>query len=343
MSKIQLRPTAIVDLSLSYARHMGENKVRHYRVSAMNLMIGKNVGRSTQDIVREFIKKTEGETDVEFVEIPKPKEQHSDNLTLRIKSQTDVLKNDKDIRKALEKKAIKSQLHQYKTYENTLDRYKDLVVYYYNHFTGDYLFPEPSKTLSAVRKFFRFFGFRPNNSYQFKYKHNIVPCTYLSVMFEEGEYEEAKKALLADLRVLQNHRLILGHLSMPSSIDLADTVGLGRNPTALFCFLFLDYEKLHEVLGTTPMTIPMLPLKPLGVKYESAEGSINYLNDVPFNKKYEIEVVEVTDFGMEEARQAHIDSFEASKEVVNDVASVMSEALKHYHEVEAKNKKDSAN
>jgi len=310
MKQIELREVAITDLSLKFARDMGNNKVRHYRISAIDTVVGRITGLDVEQMIATFIAQTEPDakdSEIRFLYTPR-----RENNTLFIQDVTKkVLKGERGVKRALKKKYIKRMIHEYNRYDGYFDALKDRLQIQWNKF-----FKESWEWDHAG-----FFSKMP-------YRRVISPVSYLSVAFEKEQYNEAVIALREDLKILHKHGLIMGHLAMPSEILLADTIGLGKEPMALFCFLHLDWDKLHKVLGTTPMTIEKLPLAKLGVKYEQFEGSLKCLRNIPFEEKYEIEIVDVSLHNADAARAAHIQAFEESKELINAIADEQRQLLR---------------
>src|SRR5581483_1207739 len=335
---IELRPLAIVDLSMTYARSMGENKLRHYRVPATQLAIAKFTGRSAEDLVRDHIKAKEGETEVSFLPYRTwefdgtPKEG-----VLQAKDITDlILKDSPEVRQSLEKVKVDSLVHQYNIYEN---KFKEKFLGSISRFINRFL-------INPINEYLREFQlkdvpFEDRMSYLFELdnlkllpylpefgpRRAASPCSFLSVAFHEDDIERATALLLKDLCILQEKGLILGHLAMPSMLILADTVGSGKGTFAMFCFLFLDQEKSQKLLGLNAEEMPRLPLTLLGVQTESVEGGITYLDNKSPSDKYQIEVVNVGDATTERDRAAVIDMYNATKDAVNEAAKRTKERI----------------
>lgn len=344
MGTIQLRPVAVTDLSVRYARDMGNKKIRHYRVSAMTSLINKFTGLSAQDMVRDFIKKEEGQ-DVEFLE----QELEDEGFGLiGEKTQTlaggiqvadvsaIVLQRDRAIGKALTKIKSYNMILETNWYPTVFHKYYDSFVHLYN-----------SKIAPrANRLLYRLQGGEYGNYNAFFYQmpflrqiyiRDFDPAHFISVAFEASDATRALEAMRDDLRLLHEKRLIKGHLSMPSIMRLADTVGFGRY-FVLFCFPIIDHRRLLKIQKlNSPMELPSTnQLGPIGVRYETHEGSIKWLDEVDPGKMYGIEEVNVTGMTSDEAHQAQIDSYNAAKPFFQKAAQRTKQNLQDYEKVESR-------
>jgi hypothetical protein len=124
---------------------------------------------------------------------------------------------------------------------------------------------------------------------------NTIPCSFLSVSFEEDQVERASEVLLEDLRKLHRGGYILGHLTMPHMFLLAGIVGGTKRSYCMSCFLFLDHRKLYQKFDKTPLDLNTnTPFKELlDIKTETTEGETSWLDGVNPIEKYEIEIVNV--------------------------------------------------
>lgn len=307
--KVQVIPLAVIDLSMRYARRMEGNKIRHYRVPALQSMVG---GPSAQETLTDFIKEQEGQ-DVEVEFLPSLSSKLG-NSALQVEDISDrVLKGLPRVRQALEKNRVKGQLYQYIDYP-LLDRVLDYVEDKFKSIRAKFMVKFSDSMNYRV--------FQVNR----RSKHCITPCTYLSYSYFQSNEQEAIDRLREDLKILHKHKLIMGHLAMPCSMNLADTYGSGDLPKVLFCFLFVDQNKLAKVLGkNSVLELEALSLKYLGVNSENHEGGIGHMID---QGKFEIEEVEVGMGFSDKARQAMIKSYEESREEVNAAAARQTERLK---------------
>lgn len=339
---IELRRLAITDLSQSFARQMGDNKIRHYRVTAHGLVMSKFTGLTAEDLVKEHIKTVEGNTEEVIVLSPRLgtaffHSTNNDPDVLQVKDVSHiVLKNRTDIEFSLAQRKMDSVLHQYNEDPTPLrSKFLSPITTFIN------------KGLCKINGLLRDFQLKDldlERLDRFEYLNlkyfqipllpmygmirKISPCSYIAVGFEEDDIQEAVETFLQDLKILNDRDLIMGHLCMPSMILLADIVGSGKVSCVLFCFLFVDQTKLMKECGVDSyQDLPRKPLTLVGVKNEVEEGGINYLNGKEPGYKYEIEVVNVTIGTPEGARQAHIDNYNDTIGLVNEVAKKAKEKI----------------
>lgn len=322
-----LSPLPAVDLfglCVRYARYMGDNKIRHYALPYTAAMIAQFSGRTPEDLVSDYIKENEGIQNVTFTgHIPIVKvERGSSPLTLGKALQPfevkDIFKDEKDIEKALLKRKSVSLLYQFIDYKTFFDKLKDKIGYRYNQFVY----------WANQRLHSWFFPL-----YEYKYLRKLYPVRYLTVCFEEPDKAQGTEAFLEDLRLLQKNELIFGHLMMPHTMDLADGVGSGLKPQVLFCFLLVNEDKLQKILNKSPLEMSHFPLTELGLKYETLEGNVKWLNDITPEQKYQLEVIEVS-HGGDAARQEYIKNYKANVPFVNEVAAKQAEALRELGKME---------
>lgn len=340
---ITLKTLAVTNLSCVFARRFEGNKIRHYVVGSDALIYAETMKKSAQDLVKEYIKKTENE-DVEILPYSSenklfPESDLVMGTTLKVKDVSDlVLKNDPSIREALEAKKIEHLVHQYnheysfsERFFNPLKTVLNVGIQLVNRVLSrlqgykyeDALMREwqdndsweiPAKSMKLVP----YFQVLP------EYVRRVVPVRFLSISFEEDRLEEATELLRNDLRTLDDRGLIFGHLAMPSLILLADTIGSGKSQYALFCFLAVDDYKLYEQEGTDvweamgPDGKCLVLNKLLGLKTETCEGGINHLEDV-YNK-YQIENIYVR-LDADQLHEAYLQSYKDSVPMVNAVAA----------------------
>lgn len=155
------------------------------------------------------------------------------------------------------------------------------------------------------------------------YVRRCTGCSYLAISFEEGQEELAARTILEDLRILDKNKLIMAHLALPSTILLADVVGSGKKYYSMFCFLFVDPDKLAKLINKAPVEMTGLQLSLIGVKNETPEsGTGNKIYT-----EYDIEEVLVSSSGY--AHREYVQSYLDSVDEINEIASGMAEAIKY--------------
>lgn len=338
---ILLRPVAVTDLNIKYARDMGNNKLRHYVVPAMTAVAKQMTGETVQQAIRDFIAKTEGITDIVFDEEESQGvsfEQTEDGVALGammspVEVSKIVLHRDREIGKALLKTKAYQMIHQTNYYPTRFHALMDRMRDTYNGFVpsiNKLLYKLQGADYALHNPFVRQL---PHAPLRFERVLNLVH--FISVAFEANDTEKALEALRNDLRILNRAGVIMGHLAMPSVLRLANLTGFG-NYYVLFCFPIIDAKRLQKVTKKGPLEIPhRLPLNALlGTKYETLEGGVNWLDGVAPEQKFdEIEFVNVTDYSTEIGRQAVLEAYEKSKDFVNEVAADAANTLKHMEKV----------
>jgi len=324
-----LSPLPVTDLSMRYARLMSENKIRHYVVSYSAGMMSIFSGSSPENLVREYIQKNEGIQNVVFTSnIPIHREDKSESTVtvgnpLQVTDVSEILNGEKAILKSLKKFKSYSLIHQEAMYKTRVHRFLSTIIWRFN---------EALSWLNTVfgKDVFSFISSRKVNE---GYYVQIHPVRFIAVAFEEQDRQEAIDSLINDLRILQEHDLIMGHLVMPSTLRLADIVGSGRSPQVLFCFPVINELKLQKALGKTALEMPRLPLTELGVRHENNEGDAKWLNDITPEKKYQVEIVEISSESST-AHEKYIENYKANVPFVNEIAASHREALKELKEME---------
>lgn len=344
---IELRRLAVFDLSVVFARLMGGNKIRHYVIPGTSLIMTKFTGQTPEDLVKEHIKIIE-KCDEEVTFLPErtgtPFFQNaydSDSKTLQVKEvSTIILKNHKDIEFSLAQRAIKSVLHQYNhdatpfrsRFVSPITTFLNRGICKINEILRAHQLKDKDVASMDRFEYLNLKIFQIPLLPMYGYVRKVTPCHYLTVAFEEGDIQEATESLVSDLKILNDKDLIMGHLCMPSMMLLADTTGSGKVICVLFCFLFVDHDKLMKLCGfSNPLEFynksSSRPLKLIGVKNETFEGGINFLNGVEPKSRYDIEEVEVAIGTPEGGRQAHINNYLETVSAVNDVAKKAKEVL----------------
>lgn len=366
MKKVQLRQLAVMSLGITYARSMGGNKLKHYTMNHLQMLIGQFSGQPTDNLeaVRQHIEQEEGEpVEIELLPTVYNASGMESIQGMQIKEVSDaILDFDPQVRAALEKLHVKSTLYQY----------------------NDCISPFKTKYLAPITEWINYKVLGPINSllYRMQYPHiaeefkmateilteqeidafdahinkkslyrsllrkikqipllpawgyvrKVTPVSFLTVVFQEDEIEQAVETLLADLRLLEKNGLIMGHLAMPSLILMADMIGSGKLTYALFCFPILDQDKLCKILKKSPLELGKHPFAELGVKLETPEGGANYLNGVDPKSKYEIEEVKVGP-SVSDAHKVQVESYLSSREYVNKVAKEANELIENLEKV----------
>jgi hypothetical protein len=355
MNKVTLRYVAQVDLDIRIARPMGDNKIRHYRVPMPYIML---TGIKALDAVRDYITSEEGPTEFTLEDTIEP--QRATGVPIKTVDLSEVvLKNDPKIRKALGKRTPESVkqwtvvtsrkhlfINPFKSFANFFINKINKIHYKYkiralkiemgydpaNH---SYWFSDNDGVKIVVDRF-AYLNIvqnpliKPFNIVS-PYIRRAAPCSFLTIQFEEGQEELAANEILADLRILEKNNLIIGHLALPSAILLADIVGSGKKYYAMFCFLFVDPDKLCKITNKTFFDLPQQPLHLIGVKNETPESGVGS------NKlctPYEIEEVMVCTMGGGDAHREYVQSYLDSVDEVNEISSGMAEAIKYVEDKE---------
>lgn len=347
--KVELTPLAIVDLSVSYARKMDDKKIIHYRISHLMSLMDPN-GNSPFARVVEHIREEEGD-DVEVVLNDTVQvELQRLGSAMAVADVSSSIPMASRTRKALLQRKATSLIHQYNIYNSKLDQYKDLISYKLNevifkinsaiqtvkgkpYTKGSSNDSEVTKSVMiTVRGFLpKTFEYLRTN----RYNRAISLVRYIGVTYKESQEKEAFAALAQDLDTLQSHGLIQGHLSMPATLMLADTLGSGDRLKAVFCFLIINDVKAAEFLGRSQVDMPRMFLSLFGVRHEMSEGAVPpYLNGVDPKTEFQIEVIDLLPGQSDVNRQAVLSSYMDSREHVNRVAANQRQELKNMGEQE---------
>lgn len=317
--KVELIPLAVVDLSFRYARHMGDKKIRHYKVSAISALMGELV--KPLDQVAEFIRKTEPDAEISVRETRRYMKNDPDgsDSSMIIDDVTDKVCTRK-LRKQLLRKKVNGQIFQYEEPMSPADARRFNSTPIVNKWGVETDELPPTYKLS-IGDWLAYAAFKVGLGKLVPPKHKVrkvTACTYLSYRYDEGQEKEAYGVLYQDLKILSDRGLIQGHLTMPSTLSLADTVGSLRMPKVIFCFLFVDTNKLAEQLGKSLLDLPRNPTSLIGVKGETLEGGIG--PSISEMVDYEIEEVEVSSETPNKSRQAYLDNYVETRDAVNEVA-----------------------
>lgn len=329
MNKITLRTLPLSDLSIKYARFCGDGRVTHYSVPFASIVLGGD----PKELVSNFIKKTEPDAELEF--LPPA---HVDSQRVAAPY---VLANDEDIRNALEAKEIKSNLYQYLDLSN-LTRTQLVISWiayhvnpiinffnrglnivqqkFYNVHPIDHFLDTEDETveqrisreqaISAKLEKFKFLPLVP--TFEEQYVRKITPAIYHALAYDEDKEDEAAAILRADLRKYQDLGAIMGHLSMPSTIEVGEFVGTGKRRFILFCFLFID---MYKVPGFNPLVPPKFVHTPVdGIVSAAWEGC--YVSLPELTTEFQVETINVAE-SYDDNLAAYHDSYRASLPVVD--------------------------
>ena len=336
---IRLLRLASFNLAATYARAMGDNKIRHYFVSYSKILIESKI---PDELVIEYIKKETGDASV-VIETPKVNNSYGIGPEA-VQLAKDVLENLPKIEKMLKKREIKSTLYEYNKQDawykyllNPIAISCNWIVNKINAKWENYQWEKlggyPKSKLGndgllALRHNIKSIPLLPIASW----RRYITPCHYLSVTFDESSRNKAVEILQNDLKILADNKLIMGHMAMPFQIQLADTVGSGELSYVLACFLFVNDFSIEKLVGSDKYDefrfkhYSKLQLNSLlGLKTEAQEGA---LSNVDLRKKYTIEEVNI----FEGERQADWDAYVKSYEEQQD-------AIKKNNEIRVKNEK----
>lgn len=332
MSTVILRKLSQVWLNTTFARTMEDGSITHYSVP-----YDYSSNNPLKD-VKDYIMKTESKegSEIEFVLEATASLVSPDTFgNVNTQDVSSILKHDPKVKKSLKKHKAQRLIH-----ETDLMSKKDRVINFLARVANPKIVAI-NKVLIKIQKLSSeelMLGkgrLLPTISHRFGLrKYNFVK--YICIAFEAPDYLEAQDALLSDLRILQDNDLIMGHLSMPSLIALADTIGSGHQMCALFCFPIIDDAKLEKLIGKELLNANKLCLKHLGVLYENLEGGINYLNDIDYHQKYKIKTITVTDLSYDKIQEEVKVAFNESIPTVNKAAAMTRKLLKEYPEQFAK-------
>lgn len=292
MPKIELIPLAIADFNyVTYAQKLENNKIRHYKIP-ISSWFGENLGENPSDSVASYFKQNKG-LDVVIVENPnRPKEP-----TMTVANMEEaVLKSLPKIRRALRKNEIKSTFFEYDrpmTFKERKDYFaKQIPMWKFLLARAAWVFGI-NKSLYVLRE--------------------VVPVSYLTYAYEEPDEAMAIALMQEDLKKLHDSGLILGHLSMPASMALADEIGSGYAKRVLFAFVFADIPKLLRKFNKSPLDASNKPLNELlEIKGEAYEGEIG----IDITPPYEIEEVVVAD---QSIAQAVLKAFAETREELKEI------------------------
>jgi hypothetical protein len=333
---ITLRPLAVSDLTLTFARQMEGNLIKHYKVSYVSNVLDKPAHEQVMEYVLKELA-AEGKTEEE-VEIENYKPYTADaslkqGSALSAREAPEVLADLPKVRKQLEKREIKSQVYEFNKrsplWQYLLNPIKIPLNWFINKVNKVWISRQWAKMGGIPKDRFEYLNALMNIKFipilQIAGDVRAVEvCHYLSICFEESDRDKAIDILKNDLKILAEHNLIMGHLCKPCEIDLADTIGSGQKQMALFCFLFINTERLLKMFGKTMNDFKNTSLilnELLGLKTESHEGSLGTWDMHPSNK-YIIEEIYVNPNASQECWNAYIKNYEEQQEAIkkNDLS-----------------------
>lgn len=301
MKTVQVRTLAPTRLSMDYARRLEGNKIKHYYVRLSAAYAGTD-SESHKEMLEAQISKEEGEQVIVEI-LPCISNTNANSSVLQIKDVSEVLlKDHPSILKALKQVKINSTLHQYAVNLDPLKaKYLSPITSGINRVLG--IWNSWMKKLQVSKTYDRFEYLDSLSKVRFLIPlipawglfRYVTPVKFISVGFEESDLEAASNALIADLKTLNDQGLIMGHLALPSMVPLADTLGSGELSYALIAFVFTDDRKIQDIYskngGEGPVTMKKKYLDVVGVKNETFEGDIAYLDNIDLRSKYEIEEI----------------------------------------------------
>lgn len=296
--KITLRPLANTDLATTYARTLEEGKVRHYHVP-MNEQVVNDT--DPLEIIKSHILKEEPGAEIEV--LPRT----AQPMSLTVDPVKNFFTNHPQVYRDLDQLHVKSVIHQYSVLISTPTALQMLitkvtslinkVAYKINAFfarnSSDNPFREAEPNL--INKIVDLIPVIPRlPEYHPVQERRIGLVHYLTVGYTEGFEEKAKELLLKDLKNLSDLGLIMGNLSMPSVMLLADTYGDGLRRGVMFAFPIINLHRAANLVGINVKDLPRgTALKQLfGIQTDTLEGGVNIVPEL--NPRPEIEEVTLT-------------------------------------------------
>lgn len=330
MSKVQLIPLAVTDLSMKYARRLEGNKILHYRVSAISRLAGIG-GMGAFETVAEYIKQNEGLEAVLVENANKMPTQKGGPIEVEDMTER-VLSALPKVRRALKKRTVTGQLYQYTEPMTLKDRENEATSYVDRQGQTHQVKKTPKWKIIVTQAFYAL-GLEkllPNSIHCAV--RRVTPVSYLTYCYEQPDEAKAISQMQEDLKKLQERNLIMGHLTMPSTITMADTVGAGIPRKVLFAFVVVNQPEICRQFNKNPLELSRKPLQDLlGVKGESFEGELGY-NITP--GKYEIEIVDVNPQALltsERIHQAVRLNYLQNVDHVNEAAKRQRDYMKNVH------------
>lgn len=321
MKNIELVQIGSNDLRIRYAREMPNKKIIHY-ISSLPGIISDS--QEVVSSIKQLIEKEEGES----VEISVTNGMVNATKIADLTDTVFTSRKDKNLLKALLRMKSKSILHQriipskhyvlFSFLNSIIDKINNFTVHVLNNWIvkrkglediasieiGTYFPPGIEKTIDKeLITPMPYFGYRAH-------VRHVDPVMYLCVSCTENNVGMAIQALKDDLTVMNKKKLILGHLTMPSIMPLANTIGIKEKFYAIFCFVVPDTYRLRLLTGHNPITDSIEEeYKKIGVKYSTKEGEIKYLENNDPNTIYEIREVNLENKDYKnQVENAHLDA-----------------------------------
>lgn len=323
---IILRRLATIGLSETYARMLGDNKIRHYYVCHAKKL---TESRTAEEMIVEYVKKETGDNRV-VVEMSNITNAYGIGIGA-VQEVKDVLDDLPKVKKHLEKLEVKSALHQYNRKSEWYKYLLNPIAIPYNWLVSKINakwaerqwkklggFPKTklgADGLFALRDKIKSIPLLPIAGWY----RCVTPCRYLSISFDESNRKQAVEILQNDLKILADKKLIMGYLAKPFQLQLADTTGSGELSYVLACFLFIDDFRLKKLLGKKDFEYYEEIYKAdalnklLGLKTETVEGSIG---NSDLRKTYEIETVNIFEHEKQENWDAYLKSYEEQQAAI---------------------------
>lgn len=262
MNKVTLYKLADIDLAVRYARKLPTGELVHYEVGFADIANGI----ASLALIQEHIEREEGTTEFEILDQPE---------VGMLVEKVDILESCPAVEKALRKVTVKTPVMQREVTERLSPGavLKNLAAAVLNppilainlwvltplqtRKLGVLDLPGPNEEgydywqyeANKIRKR-QMRLFQPIQVVVPEVTRSLNPATFLSYQYstEAGMIEAQARMREALVRA---RPYILGNLCMPSKIQLTDTVGF-QSPEVIFCFFFMDREKLRAKLGIDP-------------------------------------------------------------------------------------------
>lgn len=307
------------DFNQVYAEDLGNNKVNHYTLS-IPYCVTKN--RPVDELLKEALS-ARLNIDPNTIEIS-----YLPNITKIISEPAPmVLENHPKIRKELEKVKCDSFIYQYTEILPGVRFYHRIIRWVSEKI--NYVITQLNYRLASIQRMFNKVededlltqvNYRPfllpTLPLKSTYVRKCVPCSYLSVAFTDDQAEDAAMCLFGDLKTLSDQGLIMGHMSMPEMMILSDTVGNGKKNFVLYCFVFVNLEKVCKITDKDYSKMANLPLKNfLGIITEGYEGSIGF----DMREPIEINTVDLSENFIDEGYEEYVKNWEERQKLLRKV------------------------
>lgn len=308
MNNVVLRELPATDPFVKYARVVGDNKIKHYKVGYVTTMFYEPL-----DLIKAAIEKEEGPTNIEVA--------RANVVYNQVVMPVPILDEHPEIKTALMSRRCNDFIYQ--DFKMFSPNKKQML---YNIYSRAYNF-----VASLINKtvFSHEYNLSPVKILRIKMKpvfikqllRRVNPVTFLSVAFESGMEDQAVKLLVNDLKRLCDNGLILAHQTMPNMTLVSDTVGSGKNRFVISCNVFLDGEKVVKIARSNS---PAYPEQALDLKTVAREGGIGLTLETP----YDIEIVEIANPDEEKNKKDVLDAYSQSVPLVNNISREMKKFMK---------------